>query len=66
MNLFDTCITIRYPRTIGMFEQNNIGVRCQHPLAVTSLSLTPNSDQAVPILNAVKMIVDHLEGQYKI
>ena len=46
-----------------MFEQNNIGVRCQHPLAVACLSLVPHSDQTSSLLDAVKTIADHLEGK---
>ena len=49
-------------RTIGMFEQNNIGVRCDHPLATVALALTPFSEFVAPILSAAEMISQYLEG----
>lgn len=51
-----------FDRTIGMFEQNNIGVRCDHPLATAAFALTPFSEHVTPILSAAEMISQYLEG----
>lgn len=45
-----------------MFEQNNIGVRCEHPLAVVSTSLEPHGAMVTPLLAAVEKISQYLEG----
>lgn len=51
-------------RTIGMFEQNNIGVRCEHPLVKTIASLRALDAAVNPILLAVEAISKFLEGQF--
>jgi hypothetical protein len=56
---YSTCYDVR---TIGMFEQNNIGVRCEHPLAVFCNSLEPHSAMVSPLLAAVEKISQYLEG----
>lgn len=50
-------------RTIGMFEQNNIGVRSQNPLAATASSLIPNTDLVGSILTAAETISEYLDGK---
>ena len=45
-----------------MFEQNNIGVRCEHPVAAIASTLTPNNQLIAPILSAAEAISQSLEG----
>ena len=52
-----------FDRTIGMFEQNNIGVRCDHPLATAAYALAPYSEHVTPLLSAAEMISQYLEGK---
>lgn len=49
-----------------MFEQNNIGVRCSHPIAATIASLVPHKDSklAKAILAGAEKIVEHMDGEY--
>jgi hypothetical protein len=49
-------------RLIGMFEQNNVGVRVVSPLATTILSLPPHHPNIQAYLDAVKNILENLEG----
>ena len=49
-------------RTIGMFEQNNIGVRCDHPIVGTIASLVAHEAAVNSILSAVEVISNFLEG----
>ena len=50
-------------RTIGMFEQNNIGVRCTHPLTVAATSLYPHTPFVAPFLAGAEKISAYLEGE---
>ena len=52
----------RFLRTIGMFEQNNIGVRCEHPIASIASTIAPHSTFVAPILSAAEAISLYLEG----
>ena len=45
-----------------MFEQNNIGVRCEHPLVSTIASLRAHDAVVNPILSAIEVISKFLEG----
>ncbi len=49
-------------RTIGMFEQNNVGVILTHPSAVVVQTLEPHDPLVVNILVAVEEISRQLEG----
>ena len=46
-----------------MFEQNNIGVRCEHPLAAVASSLHPSSELVPLILHSAEAISNSLEGK---
>ena len=50
-------------RTIGMFEQNNIGVRCTHPLTVAAASLYPHTSFVAPFLAGAEKISAYLDGE---
>jgi hypothetical protein len=51
-----------------MFEQNNIGVRCAHPIAHALSRLTPHKDSALTkkILEGAEKIAHHLDGMYSV
>jgi hypothetical protein len=51
-------------RTIGMFEQNNIGVRCTHPLTSAATTLHPHSPLVASFLNGAEKISQSLEGKH--
>ena len=50
-------------RTIGMFEQNNIGVRCTHPLTDAAASLYPHTSFVAPFLAGAEKISAYLDGK---
>jgi hypothetical protein len=53
-------------RLIGTFEQNNVGVIRQSPLAAATLSLSPESDPQIlqACLDRVQSIAETLDGTY--
>jgi hypothetical protein len=46
-----------------MFEQNNVGVRMQSPLATLEESLTVESEGLADFLEATETIVRGMEGE---
>ncbi len=60
---YDSVINAEYiARTIGMFEQNNVGVRLRSPLALLVESLQPGDARIAAILSDTKEIVSKIEG----
>lgn len=53
-----------FARTIGMFEQNNIGVRCSHPLAAAVAGLQPHGALVGPLLAGAERVAAYLEGAF--
>ncbi len=56
------CFTPR--RTIGMFEQNNVGVRLRAPLANFVDELAPHSALTPHILRETIRVIAAMEGIY--
>jgi hypothetical protein len=57
-------LTIFVFRTIGMFEQNNVGVRLENPVLtyLKSLNIHDHPEFAEELLEEVKKIRDAIEG----
>ena len=60
-----------YHRTIGMFEQNNVGVQMKMPLAeYVERMITPGAAvdpvDSAHMLDATKRIVDNIDGVFRI
>ena len=49
-------------RTIGMFEQNNVGVRRDSPIAALVARLAPGDAACAPLLEAAELIEQSLNG----
>ena len=47
-----------------MFEQNNIGVRLESPVAMHVKELTDASETVEPVLEATHQIIASIEGMY--
>lgn len=46
-----------------MFEQNNVGVRLENPLATYCRALRPHTPETTAFLASLQAIVAKLEGQ---
>ena len=50
-------------RIIGMFEQNNVGVRLENPVAAYCRTLRPHSPEVPAFLRNLQLIVGNLESK---
>ena len=49
-------------RTIGMFEQNNVGVRVQNPIAAFVRRMAPNDPSLMSLYQDVLKIQETIDG----
>ena len=50
-------------RTIGMYEQNNVGVRLRSPVAMLVETLQPEDSRTAGLLSSTRNIVTKMEGK---
>lgn len=61
---YDSVINADYiSRTIGMYEQNNVGVRLRSPLATLVETLQPGDSRTAGLLSSTRNIVAKMEGR---
>lgn len=47
-----------------MFEQNNVGIRLESPVAAAYRDLQPHSVETKTFLSDLRLMVDHLQSSY--
>lgn len=53
-------------RLIGMFEQNNIGVRVENPILTFIKENRENEELAMKLLEETQLVVDNIEGIHQL